>query len=61
MDPYADSFIHFSQLREVARGFRDTQPGASILVSLGFQEGLFLWIAVEGGAICCTFQFDKEV
>ena len=25
-----------------------------------FEESLFVWIAVEGGAICCTFQFDKE-
>ena len=24
------------------------------------EEGSFLWIVVEGGAICCAFQFDKE-
>ena len=24
------------------------------------EEGLFVWIAVEGEAICCTFQFEKE-
>ena len=36
---WIDSFI-FSQLREAARGFRDTQPGASTLVSLGFQRRL---------------------
>ena len=24
------------------------------------KEGSFMWIAEEGGAICCTFQFDKE-
>ena len=32
-------FVHFSQLRETARGFCETQPDASALVSLGFQEG----------------------
>ena len=25
-----------------------------------FEEGSFVWIAVEVGAICCAFQFDKE-
>ena len=24
------------------------------------EEGSFVWIAVEGRAICCAFQFDKE-
>ena len=24
------------------------------------KEGSFVWIAVEGEAICCAFQFDKE-
>ena len=53
--------IHFfSQLREAVRGFRETQPGASTLVSLGFEEGSFVWMVVEGGAIYCAFQFDKE-
>ena len=33
-----DGFIRFSQLREAARGFRETQPGASTLVSLGFRR-----------------------
>ena len=33
-------FICFSQLREAARGFRGTQPGASTLISLGFQRRL---------------------
>ena len=33
-----DSFIFHN--REVARGFRETQPDASILVSLGFQRRL---------------------
>ena len=31
-----DQFIRFSRLREAAKGFRETQPGASTLVSLGF-------------------------
>ena len=35
-----DQFIHFSQLREVARGFHETQPGARTLVSLSFQRRL---------------------
>ena len=25
------------------------------------EEGSFVWIDVEGGVICCAFQFDKEV
>ena len=24
------------------------------------EEGSFVWIAIEGGAICYAFQFDKE-
>ena len=40
MDPYADRFIHFLQLREAGRGFRETQPGARTLVSLGFRRRL---------------------
>ena len=24
------------------------------------EEGSFVWIVVEGGAICCAFQFEKE-
>ena len=24
------------------------------------EEGLFMWIVVEGGTICCAFQFNKE-
>ena len=35
-----DQFIHFSQLREATRGFRETQLGASTLVSLGFRKRL---------------------
>ena len=34
-----DSFI-FLQLREAARCFRETQPGASTLISLGFRRRL---------------------
>ena len=30
-----DSFV-FLQLREAARGFRETQPDVSTLISLGF-------------------------
>ena len=52
-----DGFIHFSQLREAGRGFRETQPDASTLVSLSFRRRL---VRVEGGEICCAFQFDKE-
>ena len=33
-------FIYFSQLREATRGFRETQLGASTLVSLGFRRRL---------------------
>ena len=47
-------------MREAAKGFRETQPGASTLVSLVFQEGSFVWIVVEGGEIYYAFQFDKE-
>ena len=25
-----------------------------------FEEGSFVWITVEGEAICYAFQFDKE-
>ena len=25
-----------------------------------FEEGSFVWMAVEGGVICCAFQFDEE-
>ena len=25
-----------------------------------FKEGSFVWITIEGGVICCAFQFDKE-
>ena len=34
---HIDSFF-FSQLKEPARGFHETQPGASTLVSLGFRR-----------------------
>ena len=37
-DPYADSFIRFSHLREAIRGFRETQPDASTLVSLSVSK-----------------------
>ena len=25
-----------------------------------FEEDSLVWIVVEGGVICCAFQFDKE-
>ena len=39
-DPYVDQFICFSQLREAARGFHETQLGASTLISLDFRRRL---------------------
>ena len=43
-----DRLIRFSQLREATRGFHETQPGASTLVSLGFRRRLVLMDSCRG-------------
>ena len=54
-----DSFVFHNRERRLGVFVRLNLVLAHSFLSVS-EEGSFVWIAVEGGVICCAFHFDKE-